>query len=493
MKKILTILFIVLLSGLIFAVVKILPDYYLNTGKDFYENKDYVAAYQNLNIANKLRPKDLDTRYYYAETLIKLKPSLIVQKELFNLYKMDLPDSAGLIAQQQVALWRGQIFEGVGQNYIQKAPFNNAILRWDRKKLPLKVGIEKTPNIPAYYAQSIKSAFLQWQTLSGGLVSFKFVDNLDDSDIKIEFEPFNQKNCTNSDCKYTVAYTEPTISGGELLKFMTITFYEANNLRQPFSQIQIYNTALHEIGHSLGIMGHSDNHDDIMYMEMNNTSYRALCDDDLNTLSLLYKLIPDMTNTARDNYDTSYQFFAPIVLGTESQIVTQKMKEAQNYINSAPDLPNGYIDLAAAYVDSKQYAKAIETMNKALFLSSNDSEKYIVYYNLAVIYMQIKDWNNLLKYAQVAKQLKDSPDLDAMSAMAYFNLGDKEQAKTLYATAIQNDPTNVVFSYNLAVIYLKEYNFAKVGKIMNTLIAQNPDARNDARVKSLSLITMFFK
>ena len=41
---------------------------------------------------------------------------------------------------------------------------------------------------------------------------------------------------------------------------------------------------------------------------------------------------------------------------------TQKLKEAQAYIEQAPNLPNGYIDLAIAYDELGQFEKATESL-----------------------------------------------------------------------------------------------------------------------------------
>ena len=47
---------------------------------------------------------------------------------------------------------------------------------------------------------------------------------------------------------------------------MTITIYDKDANGSYFSDRQLYNTVLHEIGHALGIMGHSYSTDDLMYM-----------------------------------------------------------------------------------------------------------------------------------------------------------------------------------------------------------------------------------
>lgn len=502
MKRILNIILILITVFLLYILGKLLPDFYLNLGKNDYLNKNYVSAYKNLKIAVTLSPKNRDVRYYYAQTLTNLRPTLGIQKELYKVSQLNQPDTADLIADRQISKWRSQIFFNTGTNYIEQAPSDHKILRWDVTKFPLKIYIKNnSSSAPQYYQDAIQKAFLQWQASTKKLISFKFINNERDANIVVSINPSTDiKKCEQEDCKYTVAYTTPTING-DFLKKMDILFYDSNNLGQPFSQREIYNTALHEIGHALGIMGHSYNKDDIMYLETNQDSYfdkfrsdfQLISQTDLNTINLLYKLVPDITNTSLSEFDTSHKFFAPIILGSEEQINSRKMLEAQNYINSAPNLPNGYIDLAAAYMEIKQYNNAIESLNKALSLCSNDNERFMVYYNLSVTYMRIKDWKTALQYANTAKQLSTESNIDGLIAMINYNLGNKELAKKSYIEAIEKNPDNIIDSYNLATIYVKEFNLVQAGKVLNNLIKANPDAKHDPRIKIYSILIFLFK
>lgn len=501
-KKIIIYAFLLVFALSFYFFVKMLPDFYFNLGQNAFVNKDYAQAYKNLKLAITFNPKNSEIRYYLVETILSLQPTQDVQKELYEISQLNKPDSADLISDMQISKWRNQIALSSGENYIEQTPSSDKILRWDATKFPLNVYIKNNSTIaPAYYETAIKQAFLQWQGSSHNLIRFNFTNNENDSNIDININSSaDMKKCDQADCKYTVAFTVPTING-DLLKKMTISFYDSNNLGKPFAQKEIYNTALHEIGHSLGIMGHSYNKDDIMYMETKQTNYfdafksdfQSISPKDINTIRLLYKLIPDITNTPLSKFDSSRQFYAPIVLGSDEQINSRKMLEAQNYITAAPGLPNGYIDLSGAFLELKQYNKAVEALDKALTLCSNNSEKFIVYYNYAVIYMEIKDWNNALKYITMAEQANPSADTEGLTAMIHYNLGDKELAKKSYSEALEKSPDNIIDAHNLATIYIRELNLVQAGKVLNKLIQANPDAKNDPRIKVLSWVTLFFK
>lgn len=501
MKRIVALSILFVTAIFLYGIQKVLPDIYFNMGKTAFESRDYQNAHNFLKFAIELNGKDRNYRYYFVQTLLKMPPTIEVQKDLFSVADKKIPDSADLLAEQRISEWKNSIFLNIGENYIEKAPFNDKILRWDASKFPLVVNIQNnSQNAPNYYIPTIKKAFMQWQGSTGGFIKFIF-QNSNDANIFVSINPQDtSKTCRGNDCKYVVAYTTPTIKGDKLQK-MDIKFYDSNNLGMPFGQRELYNTALHEIGHSLGIMGHSFNKDDLMYMENNQekisdtyrSDFQLISPRDLNTLNLLYKLIPDITNSEISKFDTKGQFFAPIVMGSEEEVNSRKLVEAQNYIKGAPELPNGYIDLGAAYAELKQYNNAINAMNKALDLSSNDGEKFAINYNLAVIYSQVKDWQNALKYARVAKSLQNSPDIDGFIAMIIYETGDKEAAKVAYSEVLKENPQDIIGAVNLSRIYLKEFNLPQAGKVLNNLVKANPQAANDPRVKAFGVLMFLFK
>lgn len=506
MKRLSSIILILSAVLVFYVFTKFIPNIYFNIGKNAYEAKDYVKAYKTLKIAVRLSHNNRDYRYYYVLTMLNLRPTLEIQKELFAVAQENLADTADLIADNQVEKWRQQIFFNVGENYIEQVPFNDKILRWDVKKFPLKVKIENasSTSVPGYYKSEIQKSFIQWQNSTNNLMQFKFVEG-DDAEIIVKIIPSSEmNNCKEEICKYVVAYTVPAVNG-DLLKNMTINFYDKNSSGQPFSEKEIFNTALHEIGHALGIMGHSYNKNDLMYMEdtpdehydVVRSDFLSISQVDLNTLDLLYKLIPDISNTYLHQFDTSQQFFAPIVLGSEEKINSRKLLEAENYIKSAPNLPNGYVDLANAYAEQKEYGKAIKSLETALSLSSLPSEQYMAYYNMAVIYLNIKDWDNALKYAQMAKDSNPQANLDGsidgMIAFIEFQKGNIQSAKQAYKQILQNNPGSTIDAVNLARIYIQEYNLPQAGKVLNRLVQANPSAKDDPKVKVFGLLMFLFK
>ena len=398
---------------------KLLPVFFFWQGQNYLEKQDYVKAFKSLQIAYKFNPKNKNYKYYYVKALQNLTPTVKVQKYLFEITESKENDSAIQLAEMEISKWQNNIKANIGDNYIEQVPLDNRIIRWDEKTFPLKVAITDKSNIelPPYYRVEILEAFAQWQS-STNFLEFSEVSNPKDANIVVEILPLPNNVCEGKVCRYVVGYTTPKINGSKLKK-MTITLYDKDPYGNYFSDKELYNTILHEIGHALGIMGHSYSSEDLMYMTNQSSnfyvpyksSFQYLSSKDINTINLLYKLIPDITNTSLKQFDTKRLIYAPIILGNSKNISSRKLQEAKNYIKNAPDISGGYIDLGIAYAELDKPKQAINAMNKALELAKSDNDKYMAKYNLAALYMNNGKLDQALKYAQEAQNIYNSDEI----------------------------------------------------------------------------------
>lgn len=421
---------------IILIVVLSIPYLMLAAGKSNLEKNNILKAYKQLRKAYILRPKNRDIRYYYVKSMTELKPTEKIQIEIYKFSQSKIPDSARELANHQVNLWKNNILSNIGDNYIEQASYDKNLLRWDINSFPLKVRLDIPISTPDYYREEIEKAFTDW-SLSTGFLEFEFVES-GKADIIVKFNPLPDNICEDGICKYVVGYTNPIIKG-KILKSMTITMYDKDVNGNYFSDKELYNTILHEIGHALGIMGHSYSSDDLMYMSTqpnsNITRYRSdfqfLSQDDLNTINLLYKLIPDISNVPMSKFKKEGLIYAPIVLGNEKDINKRKIEEAKNYIESAPELPGGYIDLAIAYAEIEKYSDAIATLREALEHAQTDNDRYIIYYNIAVIHLNSNRLEEAEKYINMAKDLNSSDEiLELESNLNHAKASNKKPFRT---------------------------------------------------------------
>ena len=408
-KFLLVILFIVLLVAL-FYKSPFSAMYNYNKAKTLLDGGKYEQALPYFEKSLFAQPKGILARFYYVVALSKAEPKYSVQKKLYQMANSKISDEASKYAKSQIIAMRYNLLEGIGDNYILNAAMGNDILRWDIKSFPLKVYFEAVDSVPDYY---INRALNLWSVRTN-FVKFTKAATASDADIVISFKDIPSDMCKGDVCKYTVAYTEPTIGNDKILKKMNLTFYKTNPRKEKFSKKEIYNTALHEIGHTLGIMGHSEHQGDLMYalkdgdLEAYNllrTEDQSLTLRDLKTLVLLYRIEPTISNV-KNLYSENF-YYAPIIMGNDDVRLQKKLEEFKKYIVDYPQVASGYINLASVYVDLGDYNSALEYLLKGEAVAYSNDERYLIDYDRAVIYFNQQDYNKALEYAQKAQSIKN--------------------------------------------------------------------------------------
>ena len=460
------------LSGAIFFYFN--ADYiYVQLGNLYFKHNEITKAQTLYEKAFRLGYKDSAIREIYVNSIINSPLTIEAQRKLTDFAEDNIQDKASLRAKSFLQDLRAEIYKQYPDNYIGQCPFNHKVVRWNR--FPITYAYKNIQNVPKGYVQEIDKAFLEWE--KAGVVLFNKTDS--NADIIIDFRN-NQSAKIMYGRKYVVAYTIPVITNSRLDR-MDINFYIQTPEGIPFSNNQVYNTALHEIFHALGFMGHSFSPDNIMYLSKDNNvlindSRAVLNNADKNTLKLLYKIQPDITN----NREPAGEYTPYLVLGGEQDVNVSKAREARNYIYHAPALPSGYIELAESLAAEKRYSEAIRNLEKALTLSDTDEMKYISYYNLAVVYHYIGHTAMALEYIDKAKGIKDSTDLHFLKAEILLKV-NKNLAEKEYLYLLEYSPDNADYVLRLANLYVQNKNYLKARSVLKSYLKRNPAERSDAR------------
>jgi tetratricopeptide (TPR) repeat protein len=175
----------------------------------------------------------------------------------------------------------------VGDNFL--AAITSPYQLWDNSHRQLRIYIQPGPSA---YTQAVKSAFDTWQNSLDGLFTFTYVNDplAADSQVLWREKPKPQQSETpeGHDSQY---------EGGYNLKLRLGPWVVSNDIYFSLTTPQglapspqdMQNTALHEIGHMLGIEGHSPSPGDIMTaVSPESHIQRALTRRDINTLLGLY-------------------------------------------------------------------------------------------------------------------------------------------------------------------------------------------------------------
>ena len=453
-------------------------DVYAKLGKFYAKQNNYTQAQNYYEKSYALGNNDVKFREYYVNLLINSPLTIQAQEKLVKIAEGKTQDSASESAKYFLYNLKREIHNKYPDTYIQQAAYDGKIMHWG--KIPITYTLKYSKNTPSELVNAVNDAFDTWERVSSARIRFEKTSH--NADIIVNF--IEQKiNNAEYGQKYVIAYTVPDITQNKLNKmnmFLNIISLDGGL----FTPNEIYNTALHEVFHALGFMGHSQDKSHIMYMaktreDIGNDTRRKVSDADKGTLELLYKIKPDITNANELKYD----YIPYPVIGNSADVNYAKADEAMSYIRRAPNIPAGYIDLAQTLLKEKNYKGAISNLEKAYRLSKNNESRYLALFNLAVAYYYDEKYIMSVFYAEKAMEIKDEEDLHLLLAQDYMKQNDIDKAMKKFEYLISRNPNNIEYVVNLANIYIKNHNYLKARKVLKNYIKLNPKEKNNPRFK----------
>lgn len=245
-----------------------------------------------------LNPNELDTYMALYEAYRKLgnmseaiKTGRLILQRFPNCSTCeDLKSSLGYVGseQQTLALATTSGTSSLDNYYLETtAP---AAARWNLADMPIRVYIEpalKDSHWKPDYDTILRKAFQTWATASKNILSFQFVTNSRDAQIKCHWT--SKADDLSDSGEQGVARTSHADS--HLINAdVTILMANPKNSKVPVSTEIITKTCLHEVGHALGLSGHSPNPKDVMYFseEDNGVKIVDLTTRDRKTIHMLY-------------------------------------------------------------------------------------------------------------------------------------------------------------------------------------------------------------
>lgn len=203
-------------------------------------------------------------------------------------------------------------FSPTDSDYLAQLQSEEGAHQWARSKIPLKVYIAPSSSARGFNREFVNiahNAFITWYEASGKRLSFEFIDNVALADINVEWTDGALRLNDDKYERMKAGLTTTQRGNDEKIihsRIQVRTVRAGTRDAEPLDKIK--ETCLHEIGHALGLNGHSSNTADIMYFGNTARQLPALTKRDKATIARLYGTYPPYPMIG---VDTSFPYPPP--------------------------------------------------------------------------------------------------------------------------------------------------------------------------------------
>lgn len=184
-------------------------------------------------------------------------------------------------------------------DYLKTTTEADGPSKWPRSKLPLKVAILPGAGVKGYrdsYPNLVKQSFDAWCKASGDKLDYKIINDPKTADIKIVWTTnalkANSMHPNTTPVGLThIDYAESGIIEHATIEVRTVDPYHPE---EDEKEGECAHTILHEVGHALGLIGHSKLIRDIMYFR-SARQQNGMTARDKATLARLYSSYPALS------------------------------------------------------------------------------------------------------------------------------------------------------------------------------------------------------
>ncbi len=188
---------------------------------------------------------------------------------------------------------------GAPNDYIP-AISTQGVYHWNIEKLPIKVFVGSGEGVSGFrpqFATYIRKSFDEWCKISQNKLAWVEVENPQAADITIKWTAAVTERPEGTEAGKTDALTRfNTVTRQGIIYGARMQFLTRMPDRE-FADVEVEKTCLHEVGHALGLQGHSPYRGDIMYYAVSPSPIVELSQRDITTLNTLYAAYPVFDST----------------------------------------------------------------------------------------------------------------------------------------------------------------------------------------------------
>jgi predicted Zn-dependent protease len=357
-----------------------------------------------------------------------------------------------------------------GPDYLNLMNEGGYLARWSILKQPIRIYVNGNPkglqNFQAGFTAQVHKAAEAWLTALEHRIDIAWVKQSATADIKVDWtNQIETKGFSNkSGVSYTAGVTRPLIIDNQL-RTMDITLATFDLRQKPNTTNDIYILALHELGHALGLRGHSVTPTDIMFSQP--SGLKGLSPQDITSIRRLYAQPVAITNLPKpiirstSHSNQNKQLTENNTIGRNNAKATQVTELSKQITQlEAHILTQGsglaYQNLGALYFQKGKlltsmgrlptadkppehwYKQALVQMSKAIEKEPLDA---FAYANRAIVYRQLQQPAMALTDLQHAVQLQpNEASFYRQQAWVYEALGQKAEGKNALQEYLYRQP-----------------------------------------------------
>jgi len=366
---------VVLLVGLFSAVYEPAQADSLSDGIALYKAKQYTRAVPMLQTSLKINPT-VDGVFYLGMAYTHLNRLDEARDAFDHVLQMSPPNSnyatmarnnINYVTKQQITLasssgkaaqvLAASLSRSSKDNYLTYILLNGKVVHFSTNRMPLKVFISDGRGVSGWNSGmklAVVYAMRAWQTATHNRIYFTQVDSEANADIVVHW----RKNFSDG-----ILGISPLQTVGDTIVQSDVnlaTYYPDSNAPIPSEDLKAI--AVHEMGHAIGLRGHSPNPDDIMFFSKTRPQ-NTLSQRDINTIGMLYKLDADVQNSDGST-SQSKRYYDLYQQGLKAQLSGRPSEAAVAYrqaIQINPNKSEAKFNLGALLINESN--KMIHTSN----------------------------------------------------------------------------------------------------------------------------------
>jgi predicted Zn-dependent protease len=335
-----------------------------------YKSKSYARAAQLLESAMKQGRPNANMVFYLGMAYTHLN-KYESARQAFDLVIQMVPpndelaakarNNISFITKQQISLasnsgkasevMKTSLSRNSKDNYLTHVIPGGKVVHFSSSRMPLKVFISNGTSVKGWninMRQAVAYAMQAWQSASRGKVSFAQTYSEANADIIVKWH----KNFTDG-----ILGVSPLETVGDTIIRSDVNlavYYPDSNVPIPMNDLKAI--AVHEMGHAIGIRGHSPYPDDIMFFSKTR-SQNTLSQRDMNTVGMLYKLDADVKNNTNMSTAQTKKYYELYQLGLQAQTGNDPAKAIAYYrqaMQISAGLPEAKFNLGALLINARQ-------------------------------------------------------------------------------------------------------------------------------------------